>query len=121
MILLRKDGDLMDKEKMIETIVSESNSCGIKRIQKIFAGKWKIIILWSLHDRTMRFGELNRALGDITQSALTKQLRELEADGFIKRYVYREVPPRVEYSLTETGSKFVPLLEQINTWSLENL
>lgn len=79
------------------------------------------MILWSLHERTMRFGELNRELGDITQSALTKQLRELEADGLVKRYVYREVPPRVEYSLTQTGNNFVPLLEQINKWSLENL
>ncbi|MCB2357069.1 winged helix-turn-helix transcriptional regulator [Clostridium estertheticum] len=111
----------MKNEKIIDTEVACSASCGIKRIQKIFAGKWKIMILWTLHGRTMRFGELNRALGDITQSALTKQLRELEEDGLIKRYVYREVPPRVEYSLTETGNKFVPLLEQINTWSLENL
>lgn len=111
----------MKNEKIIDTEVACSASCGIKRIQKIFAGKWKIMILWTLHERTMRFGELNRALGDITQSALTKQLRELEEDGLIKRYVYREVPPRVEYSLTETGNKFVPLLEQINTWSLENL
>lgn len=111
----------MKKEKIIAPEVACSASCGIKRIQKIFAGKWKIMILWTLHERTMRFGELNRALGDITQSALTKQLRELEDDGLIKRYVYREVPPRVEYSLTETGNNFVPLLEQINTWSLENL
>ena len=79
------------------------------------------MILWSLHEKTMRFGELNRLLGEITQSALTKQLRELETDGLIKRYVYREVPPRVEYSLTETGNKFVPLLEEINEWSLKNL
>lgn len=111
----------MKKENIIDTEIAGSASCGIKRIQKIFAGKWKIMILWSLHEKTMRFGELNRALGDITQSALTKQLRELEEDGLIKRYVYREVPPRVEYSLTDTGNKFVPLLEQINTWSLENL
>ena len=111
----------MKNEEIIKNEVACSNSCGIKRIQKIFSGKWKIMILWTLHERTMRFGELNRALGDITQSALTKQLRELEEDGLIKRYVYREVPPRVEYSLTETGNKFVPLLEQINMWSLENL
>ena len=111
----------MEKENIIDMEVAGGSSCGIKRIQKIFAGKWKIMILWTLHERTMRFGELNRALGDITQSALTKQLRELEEDVLIKRYVYREVPPRVEYSLTETGNKFVPLLEQINKWSLENL
>jgi DNA-binding HxlR family transcriptional regulator len=111
----------LKKEELNKTEDACSTSCGIKRIQKIFAGKWKIMILWTLHERTMRFGELNRELGDITQSALTKQLRELEADGLVKRYVYREVPPRVEYSLTETGNKFLPLLEQINIWSLENL
>lgn len=111
----------MKKEKIIDTEVGCSNSCGIRKVQKIFAGKWKIMILWTLHGRTMRFGELNRELYEITQSALTKQLRELEADGLIKRYVYREVPPRVEYSLTQTGNNFIPLLEQINNWSLENL
>jgi DNA-binding HxlR family transcriptional regulator len=111
----------MKNEVMNNTEVTCSTSCGITKIQKIFAGKWKIMILWTLHEKTMRFGELNRALGAITQSALTKQLRELEEDGLIKRYVYREVPPRVEYSLTETGNKFVPLLKQINMWSLENL
>ena len=111
----------MIENKLIDTDIEVNSSCGIKRIQKIFPGKWKIMILWSLHEKTMRFGELNRLLGEITQSALTKQLRELEADGLIKRYVYREVPPRVEYSLTETGNKFVPLLEEINEWSLKNL
>lgn len=111
----------MKKENVIDQEVVCSASCGIGRIQKIFAGKWKIMILWTLHGNTMRFGELNRALGDITQSALTKQLRELEADGLVKRYVYREVPPRVEYSLSDTGNNFVPLLEKINAWSLENL
>lgn len=111
----------MKQEKLNDAEKIENTPCGIKRIQKIFAGKWKIIILWTLHERTMRFGELNRALEDITQSALTKQLRELEESGLIKRYVYREVPPRVEYSLTKTGNKFIPLLEKLNAWSLENL
>lgn len=111
----------MDENKLLKRECNIHSSCGIRKIQKIFAGKWKILILWTLHERTMRFGELHRALEEITQSALTKQLRELEEDGLIKRYVYREVPPRVEYSLTKTGSKFVPLLEQINTWSIQNL
>lgn len=99
----------------------EKSECGMKKIQKIFAGKWKIVILWSLHERTKRFGELNREFPEITQSALTRQLRDLEAGGFVRRRVYREVPPWVEYSLTATGKKFVPLLERINAWSLENL
>ncbi len=111
----------MDETKEKQINCTYDSSCGMRKIQKIFTGKWKILILWLLNGNTMRFGELNRAIDEITQSALTKQLRELEKDGLIQRYVYREVPPRVEYSLTETGNKFVPLLEQINIWSLENL
>lgn len=109
------------EKKLKKSNVTSNSSCGMKKIQKIFSGKWKIMILWSLHEKTMRFGELNRFLVDITQSALTKQLRELEADNLINRHVYAEVPPRVEYSLTKTGNKFVPLLKQINEWSLKNL
>ncbi len=91
-------------------------------IQKILSGKWKIIILWYItNSGVMRFGELNRQLGDITQSTLTKQLRELEADGFISRYVYQEVPPKVEYSLTDLGKSFVPILEHMRTWGELNL
>jgi len=96
-------------------------TCSINTLQKIIGGKWKIIILWTLHSKTKRFGELNKEIEDITQSMLTKQLRELEADDFIKRYVYQEVPPRVEYSLTELGKKFIPILNELYNWSEENL
>ena len=91
------------------------------KIQKIISGKWKIVLLWALHDRTMRFNELCKTFQQITQATLSKQLRELEESGFVSRYVYREVPPRVEYSLTELGQKFVPLLLELNDWSVENL
>ncbi len=77
----------------------------ISKIQKILGGKWKIEILYYISLETKRFGELQRQIGGITQSTLTKQLRELEADGFISRYVYQEVPPKVEYSLTDLGHK----------------
>lgn len=100
---------------------STKTKCGLLEVQKIIAGKWKIYILWTLYTNTMRFSELNRSIPDITQSMLTKQLRELEQDGFIKRYVYREVPPRVEYSLTELGMKFIPLIEEMSKWGNDNL
>lgn len=88
------------------------------RIQNILSGKWKITILWYISEyENQRFGELRRRLGDITQSTLTKQLRELEQDGFISRYVYQEVPPKVEYSLTDLGKSFVPILQDMKKWS----
>ena len=86
--------------------------------QNILSGKWKITILWYISEyEIQRFGELRRRLGDITQSTLTKQLRELEQDGFISRYVYQEVPPKVEYSLTDLGKSFVPILQDMKKWS----
>ena len=88
------------------------------RVQNILSGKWKITILWYISEyEIQRFGELRRRLGDITQSTLTKQLRELEQDGFISRYVYQEVPPKVEYSLTDLGKSFVPILQDMKKWS----
>ncbi len=89
----------------------------ISTIQKIVGGKWKIEILYYIAIQNInRFGELRRHIGDITESSLTKQLRELEADGFISRYDYKEVPPKVEYSLTDLGNSFIPVLEFMKQW-----
>jgi len=96
-------------------------SCPMADLLKIIGGKWKIYILWILNTGTRRFGQLQRELGHITQAMLTKQLRELEKDGFISRYVYQEVPPKVEYSLTELGRRFSPVLEQMYAWGQDNL
>jgi DNA-binding HxlR family transcriptional regulator len=90
------------------------------RVQNILSGKWKItiLILWYIAEyEAQRFGELRRRLGDITQSTLTKQLRELEQDGFISRYIYQEAPPKVEYSLTGLGKSFIPILKDMKSWS----
>ncbi len=89
----------------------------ISTIQKILGGKWKIEILYYIgFQNIQRFGELRRHIGDITESSLTKQLRELEADGFISRFDYKEVPPKVEYSLTDLGKSFIPVLEHMKEW-----
>lgn len=94
----------------------------IGTIQKILGGKWKISILFYItRDGVKRFGELQRNLGDITQSTLTKQLRELEADGFINRKVYPEIPPKVEYTLSDKGQSFTAILDHMKEWGAENL
>ncbi|WFR60923.1 winged helix-turn-helix transcriptional regulator [Paenibacillus amylolyticus] len=95
--------------------------CGLNKVQKIVAGKWKLSLLWYISEETRRFGEITRIFPHITQSMLTKQLRELESDGLIHREVYKEVPPRVEYSLTPLGQKFIPILQSMSEWGDSNL
>ncbi len=91
-------------------------------VQAVLGGKWKILILWYIaFYKVQRFGQLMRRLDGITQSSLTKQLRELERDGFIHREIYPEIPPKVEYSLTELGKSFTPILNQMMIWSEAHL
>lgn len=91
-------------------------------LQAVLGGKWKILILWYVaFYKVQRFGELMRRLDGITQSTLTKQLRELENDGFLHREIYKEIPPKVEYTLTELGKSFIPILNQMMTWSESHL
>lgn len=94
----------------------------MSRLQSVISGKWKILILWyvSVYE-TQRFNELQRRLDGITRSTLAAQLRELERDGLIHREVYPEVPPRVEYTLTDKGKSFMPILHSMRKWSEENL
>ncbi|WP_349670879.1 helix-turn-helix domain-containing protein [Lacrimispora sp.] len=104
------------------SVNKESNhACGIPEFQAALSGKWKISIIWILNAGKIRFGELHRQIQGITQATLTKQLRELEASGLIDRYVYREVPPKVEYSISKKGQSFIPILYEINEWSINNL
>ena len=88
------------------------------KLQSVLGGKWKIIILWYVSVYGVcRFGELMRRLDGITQSTLTKQLRELERDGFLRREIFKEIPPKVEYSLTDLGKSFIPVLQAMFDWS----
>ncbi len=91
-------------------------------LQKILGGKWKLEILYYIaFEDVRRFGALRRQLGGITESSLTKQLRELEADGFLIRHDFREVPPRVEYALSELGKSFMDVLSYMKAWGERNL
>lgn len=95
--------------------------CPVTQTQNIIAGKWKIIILWHLSIKTRRFNELQRLLPNISKGILTRQLRELEDDQMVHREVYKEVPPKVEYSLTPLGHSFIPILNSMGDWSKKHL
>ena len=91
-------------------------NCPIEAILDVVGGKWKSLILWHLQDHIRRTGELKKLIPGITQKMLVQQLKSLEHQGFIKRHVYAEVPPKVEYSLTESGSELKPILKQMCAW-----
>lgn len=93
-----------------------NSGCPVEATLELIGGKWKGVILYHLMEKTYRFGELKRMMPGITQHMLTKQLRELEADGIVCRKVYAEVPPRVEYSLTETGKSLEDILLKMREW-----
>lgn len=93
-----------------------NNGCPVEATLELIGGKWKGIILYHLLDKTYRFGELKRTMPGITQRMLTKQLRELEADGIINRKVYAQVPPKVEYSLTEIGESLRDVVMTMRDW-----
>ncbi|WP_342595774.1 helix-turn-helix domain-containing protein [Salinicola lusitanus] len=94
-----------------------SPGCAVEAAVSLICGKWKGVVLWYLLDEgTLRFSELRRRIGGVTQRMLTNQLRELEVDGLIHREVHAEVPPRVEYSLTALGRELTPVLMALKTW-----
>ena len=91
-------------------------SCSFELAMDMFSGKWKVLILWHLSQGTMRYGELRKASGKITQKMLTQTLRELEKHKLISRKVYPVVPPKVEYTLTENALALIPILESLKVW-----
>jgi DNA-binding HxlR family transcriptional regulator len=95
--------------------------CPVTQAQDIITGKWKIVILWHLSTKTRRFNEIQRLLPYISKGILTRQLRELEEDQMVHREVYKEVPPKVEYSLTPLGQSFIPILDSMGEWSKKYL
>jgi DNA-binding HxlR family transcriptional regulator len=94
--------------------------CPVTTALSVIGGKWKVIILWHLKEGGVkRFGELQRLVSGISQKMLTQELRDLEESGLVSRKVYPVVPPKVEYSLTETGWSLKPVLEKLCEWGSE--
>lgn len=106
---------------MTYTKNGKSYHCPVEAALDVIGGKWKPLILWALGDNVLRFGELQKELPDINTKMLTKQLRALEEDGVIKRTVYPEVPPRVEYRITDFGKTLIPILEALCDWGADYL
>jgi DNA-binding HxlR family transcriptional regulator len=99
----------------VDAPIAELNQL-IRGAFAVFGGKWKLEILWMLSQRTHRFNELMRAIPGVTQHMLTAQLRELERDGLVVRTVYPEVPPRVEYEITDVARRLAPVFDEIIVW-----
>lgn len=98
---------------------NELPACPVETTLMLIGDKWKVLILRDLLPGTKRFSELKRSLGSISQKVLTAQLRDMEAKGLVHRQVYAEVPPRVEYSLTDLGRSLNPILDAMRCWGEE--
>lgn len=90
--------------------------CPYFTVQKILSGKWAFMILYHLQKNTLRFNQIQKLMPDVTQATLTKQLRTLEEYGIIKRTIYPQVPPKVEYELSDMGKEFSESLESLKSW-----
>ena len=97
----------------------ELPACPVETTLMLIGDKWKVLILRDLMDGTNRFGELKKSIGTVSQKVLTAQLRDMEEKGLLTRKVYAEVPPRVEYTLTETGYSLKPILDSMWAWGTD--
>ena len=96
-----------------------NSNCPFTRAIGTIGNKWKPIIINVISTRTLRFGQLDAIVPNISKKVLTEQLKELEEDGLLERFAYKELPPRVEYKLSEKGLAFLPILEHIKEWNLK--
>lgn len=99
---------------------SKVYNCPVEASLDVLGGKWKVIILWYVGERPRRFGALKRLIPNISEKVLTEQLRELERDGLVRRTVYAQVPPKVEYSLTNYGETVTPIIDRLCAWGEEH-
>lgn len=98
------------------SIMKDVESCPVTATMQVMGGKWKLLILYLISTGFNRFGKMDMMLKDISKQMLTTQLRELESDGIIDRIIYAEIPPRVEYKLTEKGRTLLPIIELMKDW-----
>ena len=101
---------------MSDKNTKELPACPVETTLTLIGDKWKVLILRDLMPGTKRFGELKKSIGSVSQKVLTAQLRDMEQSGLVNRKVYAEVPPRVEYSLTELGQSLKPILDAMSNW-----
>ncbi|MES2627428.1 MAG: helix-turn-helix domain-containing protein [Bacteroidota bacterium] len=102
----------MDRDKF------KYSECSMHRSMAVLGTKWKPIVIWMLQHRTARFGQIAASIGMISRKVLTSTLKEMEEDGLIIREEHREIPPRVEYSLTEKGKALLPIMEELVKWDM---
>jgi DNA-binding HxlR family transcriptional regulator len=100
-------------------MTGEQLGCPVEITLTLLGNKWKVLILREVFTGTKRFGELSRGIPGVSQKMLTQQLRQMERDNLIQRKIYAEVPPRVEYSLTEAGKSLKPILDAMHKWGKE--
>ncbi|MBI2850324.1 MAG: helix-turn-helix transcriptional regulator [Chloroflexi bacterium] len=103
-------------ELSIDADTREGQCCPVEKTLEVLSSKWTILILRDLLTGTKRFGQLRQSLNGVSPRTLSQRLKELEAQGIVRRVIYPEVPPRVEYSLTEKGKSLSPILEQMRDW-----
>ena len=102
-----------------QTTIKELPACPVETTLTLIGDKWKVLILRDLLSGTKRFGELKKSIGGVSQKVLTTQLRDMEENGLVNRKVYAEVPPKVEYSLTDLGHSLKPILDALWNWGEE--
>lgn len=108
------------QERVSGIILTENGSCPVAQVTRMLQGKWRLQIIYELCVKSpLRFGELRKMLGDVTHTMLTNALRELEADGLVRREQFNEIPPHVEYSLTERGADLLPVFYAMANWGLK--
>jgi len=110
------------EKQILEKNNLDRNNCPVRSVLDRFGDKWSILILLILGEKEkMRFNELNKEISDISQKMLTVTLRTLEADGLVKRTIYPQIPPRVEYEITNLGKSLVPHVIRLSDWAIENI
>ena len=122
-LLVYQSGFQLSKmKKKEEMMVHDLDKCPIRTVLDRFGDKWSILVMINLSTNgKMRFNEINKSMSDVSQKMLTVTLRSLEADGLVSRKIFPEIPPRVEYDLTEMGKSLLPHIESLRDWAEDNL